>query len=268
MLPIDMVLVRHGQSLANLAIGKSRQGDHTDFSTEFREQHTSSIELTDLGRQQAVKAGQFLVSEFSGRDRPVFDRYYVSEYKRAKQTAGLLNIPGAEWFCEPYLAERDWGELDNLPEDERKERFGSNLKMRKTEPFFWRPPNGESLAGLCLRVDRMLDTLHRECSDGRVIIVCHGEVMRAFQVRLERLSQVRFRQLVFSRDKNEQIYNCQITHYTRRCPETGQLFPYIGWVRWIRPAEDPVTESQWQEIKRLPYSNEDLLDMVGELEDL
>ena len=35
-------------------------------------------------------------------------------------------------------------------------------------------PNGESIAQLCLRIDGVLHTLHRECSDKRVLVVCHG----------------------------------------------------------------------------------------------
>ncbi len=268
MLPTDLVLVRHGQSHANLAIGKSRQGDHSAFSPEFRQKHTSGIKLTELGREQATKAGELLISQFYRRGGNLFDRHYVSEYKRAKETAALLGLPDARWYCEPYLAERDWGELDNLPENERQENFGRSLKMRKVEPFFWRPPNGESFSDLCLRVDRMLDTLHRECSEDRVVMVCHGEVMRAFQIRLERLSQQRFRELAFSRDSSEIIQNCQINHYTRRCPRTGQLYPYIGWVKWYRQSvENSVSMSEWISITREAYSNEDLLEMVGESED-
>lgn len=44
--------------------------------------------------------------------------------------------------------------------------------------FFWSPPGGgESMAQVCIRIDHTLNTLRRECSNQKVIIVCHGEVM-------------------------------------------------------------------------------------------
>ena len=254
-LPIDLVLVRHGQSEGNAAKRLSEAGDHSAFSEAFRGRHSGSFRLTDKGREQAMSAGSWLQAELCTEFG--FDRYYVSEYIRAKETAALLGLKGATWLADPYLTERDWGDIDIAPENERQERFGKALQMREIEPFFWRPPNGESFMTLCLRIDRLLDTLHRECADKRVIMVCHGEVMRAFQVRLERLSQARFRELVLSDRAEDRIHNCEIMYYTRREPH-GQrrLLPYLGWVRKIRPAEE--WSSSWHEIERRRYSNDDL----------
>lgn len=262
-LPLDLVLVRHGQSEGNAAKRLSEAGDHSAYSPEFRKRHSGTYRLTDLGRTQADQAGEWLRTAFYGFPDPGFDRYYVSEYLRAKETAALLNLPGAGWYTDPYLTERDGGDIDIAPEDERQERFSHALEMRVIEPFFWRPPNGESFMMLCQRIDRVLDTLHRECSDKRVIIVCHGEVMRAFQVRLERLSQQDFRRLVLSKDPKDRIHNCEVIHYTRRDPGPGRMLqPYLGWVRKVRPAEGSWSSS-WQTIRRRRYSNEDLLEEVG-----
>jgi len=265
MLPIDLLLVRHGQSEGNLSKRMSEKGDDSAFSKEFRERHNASLRLSAKGREQAVAAGRFLKQECLEKNF-IFDRMYVSDYIRAKETAALLGLPLAEWSCDPYLTERDWGDIDNLPENEREERFGEALKMKKMEPFFWKPPNGESYNDLCLRIDRFLDTMHRECSDKRVLVVCHGEVMRAFAIRLERLSQERFRTIVDSDHPHDRVHNCQVTHYTRREPQTGKVCPYIGWVKWTRPAENPVaTSGDWRRIERRRYSNEDLLREVSEV---
>ncbi len=260
-LPLDLVLVRHGESEGNIAKRRSEQGDHSVFTKEFRNRHTSSFRLSKRGREQASLAGKFLRKEFF-RGGSGFDRYITSEYARAMETAGLLRLPQALWFRDFYLAERGWGELEICPEDERVKRFGDALKQRAAQPFFWRPPNGESMAQLCLRVDRVLHTLHRECSDKRVLIVCHGEVMRAFQVRLERMSQGRFKRQIFSKKSEDRIRNCQIIHYTRRDPENGILSPHANWVRWIRPTEEPVPVSDWRQIERPRYTNAELLEVV------
>jgi len=83
--------------------------------------------------------------------------------------------------------------------------------------------NGESIAAVCSRLAKVIARLHRECSDKRVVIVCHGEVMWAFRVILERMSQVQYKDLDQSTSIKDKIHNCQILHYTRRCPKSGKL---------------------------------------------
>lgn len=264
-LPVDLVLVRHGQSEGNAAKRLSEAGNDSAYTDEFLVRHSASFRLTDKGREQARQAGEFLRNEFFKDGQRFFDGYYTSDYLRAMETAGLLGLPGAEWFRDPYLTERDWGELDIYPESQRRERFAEELRRRDIEPFFWRPPNGESFLGLSRRVDRVLDTMHRTVSKEPKLFVCHGEVMRGFEVRLQRISQERFRELVFSDRSEDRIYNCQIVHYTRRDPSNKEAepLPYLGWVRWIRPTETPVRVSDWQKIVRPRYSNEDLLEIVS-----
>src|ERR1700675_4535998 len=97
-LPINLVLVRHGQSEGNAAKRRSEKGDHTAYSEEFKDRHSSSFRLTDKGKQQAVAAGQLLETLFPKG----FDRYYTSEYARAKETAALLAIPEAKWYPNFY----------------------------------------------------------------------------------------------------------------------------------------------------------------------
>ncbi len=258
-LPLDLVLVRHGTSEGNAAKRRSEKGDHRDIKL-LEGRHTASFRLTEQGRKQAEKAGDWLRGEFF--QGPGFDRYYASQYIRALETAGLLGLPQAKWFTDFYISERNWGDMDVLPEDERQEKFGKALDMRNVEPFFWAPPNGESFAQLCLRIDRMLETLARECSDKRVIIVCHGEVMWAFRIRLERMSQPRFKRLHLSKSDKYKIHNCQVIHYSRRNPK-GRLGKYYNWMRMIRPTQTPVWTGDWQRIKRPSYTNEQLLKMVS-----
>jgi NAD+ kinase len=260
-LPVNLILVRHGQSEGNAAKRLSEAGDHSAYSEAFRNRHSGTFRLTKHGRQQAKATGHWIKANIAD----AFDRYYVSEYIRAKETAALLGLPYGDWLTDPYLTERDWGEIDIAPENERNARFAAELKMRSIEPFFWRPPNGESFMTLCLRIDRVLHTLHRECNDkGHVILVCHGEVMRGIQARLERLPQQRFRELVFSDDPADRIHNCEIMHYTRQNPHSGRIHPYAKWVRKIRPSETPLWDSGWKEIVRPRHTNEALLAEVNQ----
>jgi NAD+ kinase len=254
-MPIDLVLVRHGESEGNVAFGLSKRGDHSHYTPEFLARHSSKWRLTDRGVQQARMAGEWLRANVA----QTFDRYYVAEYLRAMETAAHLGLPGARWYCEFYLRERDWGMLDVMSFQERRERYGEELRRREMDAFFWTPPSGESLASMCLRIDRVLDTLHRECADRRVILVCHGEVMWGFRVRLERMAQERYRELDQSHDPTIKIHNCQILHYTRRDPGTGQVAAHLNWMRSVCPWDPGLSRNEWEVIGRPSYTNGGLL---------
>lgn len=258
-MPLDLVLVRHGESEGNVANRQSREGDNSAFTAEYLGRHSSKWRLTDKGIGQAQAAGRW-IRERLGQS---FDRFYTSEYVRAMETAALLELPGAEWFADFYLRERDWGRLDVMTHEERLKRFGEALAGHRIDSFYWTPPSGESLAQVCLRVDRVLNTLHRECSNFRVILVCHGEIMWAFRVRLERMAQRLYHQLDTSEDARDRIHNCQVMHYTRRNPETGGIQPYLGWMRSVCPWDETLSRNEWLEIERRRYTNEELLAEVG-----
>lgn len=253
-MPTDLVLVRHGQSEGNVVNKRSKKGDDALFTPDFRKRHSSLWRLTDLGRKQAEVTGAW-IREQIGTD---FDRYYVSEYVRAMETAACLDLPSALWFTEFYLRERDWGDLDVMTEEDRHAKFADNLAKRESQPFFWTPPNGESMAELCIRMDRVLDTLHRECDGKRVIMVLHGETMWALRVRLERMSQERYVELDTSTDPCDHIHNCQVLHYSRRDPATGEVARALNWLRSSHPNDLPKSMDAWESIERRAYSNWDL----------
>ncbi|HEU0050915.1 MAG TPA: histidine phosphatase family protein [Patescibacteria group bacterium] len=259
-MPRDLILVRHGESEGNVASKRSRAGDDSLYTSEFSARHSSSWRLTDLGLRQAQTAGQWLSENVFGGN---FDRHYVSSYLRALETAANLHLPNAFWRMEPHLRERDWGDLDVMTDAERKKRFARSLNRREVESLFWAPPNGESIAHLCeTRVFRFLDTLHRECPDGRVVVVLHGELMWGFRVVLEHLSPQRYTELDFSEHPFDHIHNCQILHYTRVDPETKQTADKYLWMRSICPTDLTKSRNEWEPIIRRTYSNEELLKYV------
>ena len=55
--------------------------------------------------------------------------------RAAMVPAAAPYVPG-----EFYLRERDWGALDLLSFDERRERYGEDLDRRELDTFFWTPP--------------------------------------------------------------------------------------------------------------------------------
>ncbi|MBP6925755.1 MAG: histidine phosphatase family protein [Candidatus Pacebacteria bacterium] len=259
MMPINVLLVRHGQSEQNVANDHSRKGDHSLFTTELRNKHSSKWRLSAKGIQEAQQTGKWIKDNIQF---PI-DRCYSSEYDRARETAGYLDIPNAQWYLEMYLRERDWGDLECVPHNEQTELFSEELRKQQEQPFFWIPPNGVSLADVCLRVDRVLDTLHRECSDKNVIIVCHGEIMWAIRTRLERIDQGHYQKLHNSKNPFDRIHNGQVLHYTRRDPFEGTLNTSLSHMRSICPGDESLSSNNWQTIQRDTFSNQDLLDSLS-----
>ena len=86
------------------------------------------------------------------------------------------------------------------------------------------------MANVCVRVDHTFNTLRRECSNKRFMIVCHGEIMWAFRVRIERLSQIRYHHLKSSKDPSDIIHHAHILHYSRIHPNTGEIYPHFRFV--------------------------------------
>ncbi|MFH0873444.1 MAG: phosphoglycerate mutase family protein [Candidatus Komeilibacteria bacterium] len=256
MLPRNIILIRHGESEGNIANKRSRKGDHSAFSQEFRQRHSSTWRLTDRGIWQAQSAGLWL----SQAGLTEFGRKYTSEYLRAKETALYLGLGGV-WMPEFYLRERDWGALDVIPEDERQEKFGADLAKRASDCFYWAPPGNpsQSMADLCLRIDRVLATLHRECSHmPYVAIVCHGEVMWALCIRLERMTQFRYRELDASKHPFDHIHNCQIIHFSRLNPVSGEETTRMTWKRSICPWDTSLSSNEWQKIERRVLTEDNL----------
>ena len=210
-MPLDLVLVRHGESEGNVAVKASKKkGDVHYYTPEFLSRQSSKWRLTDKGKKHAEAAGEWLRANF-----PKFDRYYSSEYIRALETAALLGLDGAMWYRELYLRERDRGWFDVISYSALKKEFAEEFAQWGRSTLFGSPPGGESMADMCMRIDRVLNTLHRECENKRVIIVCHGEVMWAFRMRLERMPQEEWVRLEASTDNADKVFNGQVIHYSR-----------------------------------------------------
>ncbi|MDP2683835.1 MAG: phosphoglycerate mutase family protein [bacterium] len=258
-MPAILALVRHGKSEGNVVKKRSKQGHNEAFTNEsFRNRHSSNFRLVEEGRKQLALSGKWIKENLC----LYFDRYYVSQYIRAMESGVYLDLPDATWFTDFNLRERDWGDMDVISEDEKNNAFAESIRKRDINSFFWRPPNGESIAQVCLRVDRVIDTLHRECDGKKVIIVSHGELMWAWRIRLERMSTERYFGLDNSKDPKDHIDNGHILIYTRIDPATGQIAPYLNWMKSISPSNPRVTQNDWQEIIRPRYTNDELNRIV------
>ncbi|MEI7620209.1 MAG: phosphoglycerate mutase family protein [Candidatus Falkowbacteria bacterium] len=257
-MPRNLFLVRHGQSEGNKVRREFEEtSNESSFSDEFMNLHESQYALTALGIEQAEKAGRW----FQKNNIISFDRMLVSNNVRAMQTAAYLNLPQALWMEDFNLRERDSGLFNVIKPSNKDLNYPNEQRFNDVQPFFFRPPQGESLADVCLRVKVVLDTLARECDGTNVIIVCHGHVMRVFRIILERMSLQRINEFLTTEEEWGRVPNCSIIHYTRSDPfdSEKELSSSFNLVRIIRPAGGGDLEDDFSEIERKKYSNQKLL---------
>jgi broad specificity phosphatase PhoE len=258
MMPRNLLYVRHGQSVRNLAGKKAYENGDTSLLEEIINRPSSVAQLTPEGMRQAVITGEWIRSQGL-----TFDRCYTSSFNRAKQTAALLDIPGAEWFIENRIRERSSGVMEDMrPEERRKYLEGIRNRAHLLDLFNFRPDRGESFADVAEgRWYSFFGTLDRECGDKNVIVVNHGDNMWATMYAHERWTPEDFSEKRGGVDAVGAIPNCTVLHYTRINPETQEELKNIGWMRKCCPWQDP-TPSPWRQLKRLSYSSKDLLAQV------
>ncbi|CAK9225334.1 unnamed protein product [Sphagnum troendelagicum] len=182
--PQRIILVRHGQSEGNID-----EGAYTIIPD-------SKIALTEVGWKQAVLCGKKIRKIIENDDVDDWQVYfYVSPYRRTLQTLRGIGmafererIAGVRE--EPRLREQDFGNFQN------RERMQSQKAARiRYGRFFYRFPNGESVADVYDRITGFRETLRADIDVGRfqrpevcsksmnLIIVSHGLALRVFLMR-------------------------------------------------------------------------------------
>jgi broad specificity phosphatase PhoE len=219
--PALLVLIRHGESLRNLAKGKSIYFPDEESRRPVQGIPDHKIELTPTGHKQAGKTGAGLRARFG-----VPDYLYHSGYTRTVQTMeGILDAyPAVERQMiqireNLYLRERDPGFTYDMT-DEEVDRYFPWLRAHwKTKGgFFARPPGGESLADMVQRIQVFLDVIFRDREGQKVFVVMHGHVLRCFRYLLEHWTYDE----VQAWPEGEEPKNCGITAYARS-EESGRL---------------------------------------------
>ncbi|MBI3224357.1 MAG: histidine phosphatase family protein [Mycolicibacterium cosmeticum] len=258
-MPVDLVLVRHGQSEANIMQNRRKINPDSPAPEGFFDRPDSRMRLSTLGREQATKTGSWLRAEFPGG----FDRYYVSALLRTVETAGTLGVDG-DWIIDDRWRERDWGEFGPLSGTEQSAMYKISVKLKHQSKWYWRPPGGESLAtGVRLRFEDILDTMHRELDGKCVIAVTHGEMMEVARVVLERLLPEVWQEQEDGEDYK--IRNCHILHYSRRNPFTKEIGRRLEWRRSVcaHTPSQSWSGGEWRELEFRNYSDAELLDLAS-----
>lgn len=159
-LPKFITLVRHGQSEANRA--SVWQG-------------VGSSPLTDLGRSQAVAAGERL-------RRRRFDRVVSSDLERAADTARLAGFEPDE---RTIWREGDLGAWEGMTFAEVWERFRDELERLHRGEDVALGGTGESPATVAGRARQAVDELLDELDDGEAaLVVTHGGLINGLVRRI------------------------------------------------------------------------------------
>jgi 2,3-bisphosphoglycerate-dependent phosphoglycerate mutase len=169
-----LVLVRHGQSDWNLK----------NLFTGWRD-----VGLTEKGIAEARAAGKKLKTQGLH-----FDMAFTSALSRAQRTLDLVLEEMGETditvFKDQALNERDYGDLSGLNKDEARKKWGEEQVHVWRRSYDVAPPGGESLKDTAARVlpYYIQEILPPVLRGERVIVVAHGNSLRALVMVLERLS--------------------------------------------------------------------------------
>ena len=169
-----LVLVRHGQSEWNAK----------NLFTGWKDP-----KLTDLGIQEAIKAGDLLETR-----NLKFDLMFTSDLFRAQETGRLIleqmNQTDIQVIQDQSLNERNYGDLAGLNKDEAREKWGEEQVHIWRRSFDVPPPGGESLKNTAARV---LPYFEREIMPKvkkslNILVAAHGNSLRALVMHLENIS--------------------------------------------------------------------------------
>jgi broad specificity phosphatase PhoE len=179
---MELILVRHGESEANVAASAAEATGALRIDVPARD---PDVQLSDRGLRQAEALGRRL-----GED-PAPDAVRVSPYRRARSTAEVA-LAAAGWDVAPRvderLRDRELGVLDTLTGHGVRELHPEEAERRRfLGKFYYRPPGGESWVDVALRVRSVLPEL--EASGDRVLVVAHDAVIWLFRAVCERIEE-------------------------------------------------------------------------------
>lgn len=159
-----LLLVRHGQSLANLE--KVFAGNY-------------DAPLTELGIQQARRTGEFVAENYA------VDAIYSSDLSRAWETARaasrLLGLPVEK---APALREIRAGKWEGRPFEEIAVKYPRDWQIWKEDVGHSRCTGGESAMELAERVHAGLTEIARANPGKTVLVATHAVPIRTMQLRM------------------------------------------------------------------------------------
>lgn len=205
--PASLTLVRHAESLGNVANARADEAEAEQLELDVRD---ADVDLSDNGVRQAEALGRWFNSLVAD-ERPTL--LLSSPYQRALGTATtVVGDSGLDVVVDERLRERDLGLFDGLTGRGIRARYADEAERRKrVGKFYYQPPQGESWADVVLRVRSLLADLRTGFGDARVWMFSHQAVIMSFRYVLEGLSEERLLEL----DRTVTLGNASVTTYRR-----------------------------------------------------
>jgi len=203
--PSSIVLVRHGESVGNLADARAREQGADRLDLPARD---ADVELSDEGRRQAGALGQWMAQADH-----LPDLVLSSPYARAVETARrAVTHTDREIVLDERLRERDLGRFDGMTGQGIRKEFADEAERRShVGKFYYSPPAGESWADVGLRVRSLLADLRHGFEGQRVWVFSHQAVIMTFRYVLEGLTEEELLEI----DRTSTIANASMTTYER-----------------------------------------------------
>ncbi|MEU3312822.1 histidine phosphatase family protein [Streptomyces sp. NPDC006662] len=173
--------IRHGQSTANVAFAEAERSGSAALPVNGRDR---DVPLSETGQVQAQALGAWLTALAKGPDLVV-----CSPYARARQTwqamadrAAAVGLPAPACLVDERLRDREMGVFELHPPAALRARAPEEADRRRLQgEWFYRPPGGESLADVALRVRDFTAELDRAVPGRRVLLVAHDAVVIALR---------------------------------------------------------------------------------------
>jgi broad specificity phosphatase PhoE len=232
--PDRLLLVRHGESVGNLADAEARQRGADRLDLDARD---ADVELSETGQKQADAVGRWL-ARFDGDDRPTL--VVSSPYRRAADTArrAVAGL-GLEVVLDERLRERDLGVFDGLTGHGIRSEYPEEAERRKKlGKFYYQPPSGESWSDVVLRVRHLMADVREGFDGAHVWLFTHQAVIMSFRYVLEGLTEQELLEL----DGSVTLGNASMTRYKRG--DSGYELVAFADTSAVDAADEEVTHEE------------------------
>ena len=197
---MEIILVRHGE---------------TNWNKDKRCQGISDTNLNENGLKQAKKLKKYF-------DSKKIDAIFVSDLKRAKQTADIINSNNRyNLYYSQKLREMDQGDFEGIYFKVLNQKYLSELKKWREDPDTFRIPNAETLGEVKERVIAFMNNLVRKYSDfSNIVIVSHNLALSSFLCFISNKSLKYFTDFTLKSgsisiiDYSNNVFSIRIKNYT------------------------------------------------------
>jgi broad specificity phosphatase PhoE len=235
--PTALWLVRHGESMGNLADAQAHEQGSGRLELDVRD---PDVPLSPTGEAQADALGSWLAT-LPADQRPT--TVLSSPFARAAGTAERAIAASGLGLTIRYderLRERDFGAFDGMTREGIRAEYPDEARRRDLlGKFYYRPPGGESWADVALRIRSVLVTARLDLPGERLLVTSHQAVIMVFRYVLDELTEEQLLDL----DRSDPIANCSVTRY--EADDGGVLrLAEANAVHHLARAEEPVTEEE------------------------